>query len=276
LCSALLFGGMSVGLRIGLSRHPDAALATLATVVGALAVALVAAVAEAPSRGVHAGDAWPFLLAGILQPGIGQILVTLAIAAVGASRASVVFGMAPLISVTIALVLLSEPLEWALVVGAVLVVAGGIELARERERPQHLRAIGLLYALLVTVLFSARDNLVRWLSRTTDVPPGSAATATLLGGLVVVALILAPRVRDRRGALPFLGVGVLFGLSYVCLFEAYYRGRVTVVSPLVATESLFGVLLAVLLLRHTEVVGRRLVLGTLLVVAGEALIGAYR
>jgi uncharacterized membrane protein len=62
----------------------------------------------------------------------------------------------------------------------------------------------------------------------------------------------------------------------VSLFEAYYRGRVTVVSPLVATESLFGVLLTALLLRHTEVVGRRLAIGAVLVVAGGVLIGAYR
>jgi drug/metabolite transporter (DMT)-like permease len=51
---------------------------------------------------------------------------------------------------------------------------------------------------------------------------------------------------------------------------------VTVVSPLIATESLWGVLLAFLLLRHSEVVGRRLALGALLVVVGGALIGAYR
>jgi drug/metabolite transporter (DMT)-like permease len=88
LISAVLFGGMSVGLRLGLNRRPDAALATIATVVGATAVALVAAVAEAPSRGVHAGAAWVFLLAGLLQPGIGQLLVTLAIRDVGASRSS--------------------------------------------------------------------------------------------------------------------------------------------------------------------------------------------
>jgi drug/metabolite transporter (DMT)-like permease len=274
--SAALFGAMSVGLRLGLGRRPDPALATLATVVGAFVVALVVAAAEAPSRGVHAGGAWPFLLAGILQPGVGQLLVTLAIAEVGASRASVVFGTAPLVSVAIALVLLGEPLHWPLVVGAVLIVAGGVELARERGRPEHLRAIGLLYAFLVTILFSARDNLVRWLSTDTPVPPGSAAAATLVGGLAVVVLVLAPRVRSWRGAWPFLGVGVLFGLSYVSLFEAYYRGRVTVVSPLVATESLFGVLLTVLLLRHSEVVGRRLLLGAIGVVAGGALIGVYR
>jgi drug/metabolite transporter (DMT)-like permease len=276
LISAVLFGGMSVGLRLGLNRRPDAALATIATVVGATAVALVAAVAEAPSRGVHAGAAWVFLLAGLLQPGIGQLLVTLAIRDVGASRASIVFGVAPLISVTIALLLLDEPLRWPLVVGAVLIVAGGFELARERTRPQHLRAIGLLYAFLVTILFSARDNLVRWLSEDTVVPPGVAAAAALIGGLVVVALAVGPRVRKLEGVWPFLGVGILFGLSYVSLFEAYYRGRVTVVSPLVATESLWGVALAFVLIGRSELVGRRVVIGAALVVVGGALIGIFR
>ncbi len=277
--SAVLFGGMSVGLRIGLSRHPGVELATICTVVGALAVGLVAAVAEVPSRGVHATAAWPFLLAGLIQPGIGQLLVTLAIREAGASRASVVFGVGPLISVSIALVFLGEPVSVPLIVGAVLIVAGGVELARERGRPEHLRAIGLLYAFVVTVLFSVRDNLLRWLSRSTEVPPGVAAAAALLGGTVVIVAVLGPRLRGSQrlhDALPFLGVGVLFGLSYVSLFEAFYRGRVTVVSPLIATESLWGVGLSVLLIRHTELVGRRLVLGALLVVAGGVLIGAFR
>jgi drug/metabolite transporter (DMT)-like permease len=225
---------------------------------------------------VHAGAAWVFLLAGLLQPGMGQILVTLAIREAGASRASIVFGVAPLISVTIALLLLDEPLRWPLVVGAFLIVAGGVELARERTRPQHLRAIGLLYAFLVTILFSARDNLLRWLSEGTVVPPGTAAAAALIGGLVVVALALGPRIRKLEGVWPFLGVGVLFGLSYVSLFEAYYRGRVTVVSPLVATESLWGVALAFLVIGRSELVGRRVVIGAALVVVGGALIGVFR
>jgi drug/metabolite transporter (DMT)-like permease len=277
--SALLFGAMSVGLRIGLSRHPGVELATICTVLGALVVALVAAAAEVPSRGVHAGAAWPFLLAGVLQPGIGQLLVTLAIREAGASRASVVFGVAPLISVTIALLFLGEPVSVPLIVGAVLIVAGGVELARERGRPEHLRAIGLLYAFAVTVLFSVRDNLLRWLSRGTDVPPAVAAVAAVLGGTVVILAVLGPRLRGRQrlhDGLPFLGVGVLFGLSYVSLFEAFYRGRVTVVSPLVATESLWGVGLAYMLIRHTELVGRRLAIGAVLVVAGGALIGVFR
>ena len=279
LLSAVLFGAMSVGLRMGLARHPDAEVATLATIGGALAVALVAAAAEIPSRGVHAGGAWPFALAGLLQPGVGQLLVTLAIREAGASRASVAFGSAPLVSVVIALTLLHEPASVPLLLGAVLIVAGGVELARERDRPEHLRRIGLVFALGAMTLFAVRDNLLRWLSTGTATPPGVAATAALVGGAVVTAAIFGPRLRRRprlAELAPFLGVGVLFGLSYVCLFEAYYRGRVTVVSPLVATESLFGVALSLLLIRHSEQIGRRLVLGAALVVAGGALIGVFR
>jgi hypothetical protein len=51
---------------------------------------------------------------------------------------------------------------------------------------------------------------------------------------------------------------------------------VTVVAPLVAIESLVGVGLSALLLRESELVGRRLVVGALLIVAGGALIGAVR
>ena len=70
--------------------------------------------------------------------------------------------------------------------------------------------------------------------------------------------------------------GAMVGLSYVALFEAFYRGPVSVVAPIVGTESLWGVAFSALLLHKTESVGRRLVLGALLVVAGGALIAVYR
>jgi drug/metabolite transporter (DMT)-like permease len=276
--SAVLFGAMSVGLRLGLNRYPDAEVATIATVTGALAAALVAVAAEAPSRGLHAAAAWPFLLAGLMQPGVGQLLVTLAVQEAGASRASVVLGSAPLASVTMALIFLGEPVRWPLILGAVVIVGGGVELARDPGRPSHVRRRGYVFAFVATILFSGRDNLTRWLAGSTSVPPAVAAAAALAGGLLLIVVALGPRVRGRialRPTLPFLGVGVVFGLSYVSLFEAYYRGRVTVVSPIVATESLWGVALSILLLRHTELVGRRVLIGASLVVAGSVLIGVY-
>jgi uncharacterized membrane protein len=266
---------MSVALRMALERDPDVALASVATVGTALVVALVAAAAEAPVRGLHLGKAWPFVLLGLLSPGAAQILVTMAIRESGSSRVSMVFGIAPLVSVTIALLFLSEPARIPLVAGAVLVVAGGMELARERNRPEHLRRIGLLYALAGATLFAIRDNLVRHLAvGKIAVPPAVAAAAALVGGTVLIAVWARRRVGRRW--LPFAPAGLLFGASYVALFEAYYRGRVSVVAPLVAIESLVAVALSALLLRESELVGRRLLFGAALIVAGGALIGAFR
>jgi drug/metabolite transporter (DMT)-like permease len=47
------------------------------------------------------------------------------------------------------------------------------------------------------------------------------------------------------------------------------------VSPIVASESLWGVALSLVFIRHTELVGRRVVAGALLIVAGGVLIGVY-
>ena len=80
----------------------------------------------------------------------------------------------------------------------------------------------------------------------------------------------------RRGAVAFLPAALCYGASYVLLFEAFYRGRVSVVSPIVATESLWGVTLSWLVLQRSEHVGRKLFLGAALVVAGGVLIGIYR
>jgi uncharacterized membrane protein len=266
---------MSVALRIALDRDPDVALGTLATASTALVVALVAAAAEEPSRGLHLGAAWPFLLAGLLSPGAAQIFVTFAIRDAGSSRVSMVFGLAPLVSVTIALVFLGEPARVPLLIGVVLVVAGGVMLAAERDRPAHLNRIGLVYALAGATLFAIRDNLVRHFAvDRTAVPPAVAAAAALLGGTALIA-VWARQGINRRW-LRFVPAGLLFGGSYVALFEAYYRGRVTVVAPLVAIESLVGVALSALLLSKSELVGKKLLYCAALIVAGGALIGAFR
>jgi drug/metabolite transporter (DMT)-like permease len=273
IASAFLFGAMTVAIRVALNRGALAEGGALFTVLAALAVTLP----FAAFQGGELVGVWPFLLAGILGPGLSQLLFTLAVREAGPSRTSVVVGTAPLFSVAIALVFLDEPLEAGLIAGAVLIVSGGLLLVGERDRPEQVRLFGLGLALVATIVFATRDNLIRWLAVDTDVAPGVAATATLAAGAGVIALFaLGTRAPLRRVEMrAFLPAGVLFGLSYVCLFEAYYRGLVTVVSPLVATESLWGVALSALWLR-SERVGVRLVAGALLVVSGGILIGSLR
>ena len=274
--SAFLFGAMTVFVRIALRTGVAPEAGTLFTVLPALAVTAVAAAA---GGAWDLASAWPFLLAGLLAPGVSQILFTFAVRDAGASRTSVTVGTAPLFAVAIAFVFLDEPLVAGLVLGAALIVAGGFLLVNERERPELFRRLGLLFALGGTIAFATRDNLVRWLgTEATDVEPGLAAFATMLAGATLaagfVALTRAPL--TRRAAVAFVPAALCFGLSYVLLFEAFYRGLVSVVSPIVATESLWGVTLSWLFLRQSERVGPRLFAGAALVVAGGVLIGVYR
>jgi len=276
LCSAALFGGATVALRPALARGGDALAGALATVLTALGVALVAA-AIAGDGNVAA--VWPFALFGILAPGCSQILFTLAIRKAGPSRTSATVGMAPLFAVTFAVVLLHEPLVAGIVLGAVLIVGGGVLLASERGRPEHVRTAGLVLALAAALVFAFRDTLVRAVAVDSHVAPELAISATLVAGslTMLVAFVVSRRRRPQLSVWPaFIPAGLMFGLSYVSLYEAFFRGRLSVVAPLVATESLWGVGLSALFLRHVEGVGRRLALGACFVVAGGILIGISR
>lgn len=274
--SAFLFGAMVVLVRIPLRAGVAPEAATLLTNLPALGVTALYAAAGGD---LELDQAWPFLLAGLLAPGISQILFTFALRDAGASRASVMVGTAPLFSVAIALLFLDEPLVAGLAAGAALIVAGGVLLASEHARPEHVKRMGLVFALGATLAFATRDSLIRWLgTEATDVEPGLAAFATMLSGVAVTAgFALARGARpSRRAGLAMLPAALCYGVSYVLLFEAFYRGRVSVVSPIIATETLWGVTLSAIFLRRSEHVGARLVVGALLVVAGGVLIGVFR
>lgn len=278
-----LFGTLAVAVRSGLRRGGDPEVGAIVLAGVALLVSALLATPSAVVEGVRPGDLWPFLLAGALVPGASQILFILAVRDAGPSRAAILIGTAPLISVLIALTLLGEPFRPLLLVATALVVAGGGALARERARPEHFRALGAVLALTCAALFGVRDNIVRWAARGTHPPALVAATASLLAAsLVILAYLLVVRrdvLRVRlRTALPaFAPAGVSLGLAYDSLLEAFDRGRVSIVAPLNATQSLWAVVFSALVIgRHSEVISRRLVLAGLLVVAGSAIIGAVR
>jgi uncharacterized membrane protein len=269
---------MAASLGVAFQKDADADAGALVTALVALAVIGALCLVTAS----WGGAVWPFLLAGLIAPGGSHLLYIHAVKEVGASRAAVVVGAAPLVAVGIALTILGEPVELPLVLGAVLIVLGVVTLAGERDRPDHIRTIGLALAFGSTVFFATRDNFVRWLAEDTTVDPQLAATATLVSGsAVIAAYVVAVKgrraARDMRRALrPFALPGVLWGLSYATLFEAFYRGRVSVVSPLVATEALFGVLLAALIIGRSELIGRHVVTAAVLIVCGGVLIGVFR
>ena len=111
------------------------------------------------------------------------------------------------------------------------------------------------------MLFATRDNVVRWLTgesrrgaarRRSRVAPRRRAADRHVPPASPAAPLDEP---SGAPSCVFAPAGILAGLSYVCLYEAYDRGRVSVVSPLVATESLWGVALSALVIGRKELVG---------------------
>jgi drug/metabolite transporter (DMT)-like permease len=280
VASALFFGALAVTIRLALARGIDAEAAALVTTFIAGVICALLAFVTGDFRGVAWRDTWPFFVTGLFAPGISQILFTRSVGVIGPSRTAIAVGISPVLSAAIAVTILGEPLHVALVFGTLFVVAGGTLLVSERGGPAAILSLGIALSLGAAVLFSLRDNLVRWAARSSDVPGLVAGTASLVSATLVMLIVVAsrPKARDRirLAARPFVPSGVVYGISYACLYSAFDRGRVTIVAPLVATESLFAVVISIVLLRRSERIGPRLLLAAALVVGGGALISSFR
>ena len=68
----------------------------------------------------------------------------------------------------------------------------------------------------------------------------------------------------------------MLAIGQGALFEALDRARVTVVAPLAGTGVLWTVVLAAIFIGRSELIGRRLIVVALLVVAGGTLVGVTR
>jgi drug/metabolite transporter (DMT)-like permease len=278
--SALFLGALAVTIRLALVGGIDAEAAVLVTTVVAGVICALLALVTGDFWSVAWRDTWPFFITGLFAPGISQILFTRSVGVIGPSRTAIAVGISPVLSAAIAVTVLGEPLHLALALGTLFVVGGGTLLVSERGGPAAMLSWGIALSLAAALLFSVRDNLVRWAARSSDVPGFVAATASLVSATLVILIVVASRPnareRIRRAARPFVPSGLVFGISYACLYSAFDRGRVTIVAPLVATESLFAVLISMVVLRRSERIGWRLLLAAALVVGGGALISSFR
>jgi drug/metabolite transporter (DMT)-like permease len=282
ILAGALFGALAVTVRAGLRRRPDAETGALVVAAVGCVTALLVAAPVAAIDGGDLGGLWPFALVGAIVPGASQILFVRAVRDAGASRTAVFIGTAPILSAGIAIVFLDEPFRAALAVATVAIVLGGVLLAWERERPPGFRLVGVALALAAAGLFAVRDNVVRWVSADNGTQPLLAASVSLAAATLALLLYLivfgreplGPRVRASLAA--FVPAGVCLGLAYDALLVALDEGEVTVVAPLNATQSLWGVAFAAAFLGRLEAIGARVVLAAALVVAGGVLVGVTR
>lgn len=256
------------------------ASAFVITFVGLLVTIAVAVTIGVAPADVRIDELWPFLAIGVFVPGTARLLYVQAVRDAGPSRAAILVGTAPLISVLIAVAVLHEPIGVGLVAGTLLIVGGGIALVRERVRPAEFKVAGLLLAILVALLVAIRDNIARSVTSGVDLEPVVEIAAVLAAASAVsfVYLVIASRgvgaiIRTGRVFLPFLPMGVIAGFASLAVLEALDRGPVTVVAPLVATQALWVVVFSSILVGRGEAITRRVLVAALCVFTGGALVG---
>ncbi len=282
--AGLCLGALSVATRLALRQAPSILAGSFVMTFGAFCVvSLVALVSGVTSSDFDLEALWPFMVIGAVVPGTTQMLYVQAVRDAGASRTQVVMSTAPLVAAVLAVALLNESWSPVLIVGTLLIVCGGMALAWDKRRPVGFRAVGIAVAVGVAAITGGRDTATRWVLSETEVSAFVEAAAALLAASVMVLAWSAIRVRRppelaaiRAAAVPFGWVAVLMGASYAAFFEAFDRGEVTLVAPLVGTHALWSVALSVPFLGRSEAIGRRLAISALLVVAGAAIISIGR
>jgi drug/metabolite transporter (DMT)-like permease len=251
------------------------------TVGSAIVAALVLGVVSGQVFGdLDAGNLWRWAVIGAIAPGAVQIVFMVAIGAIGPARTMIVVGSSPMVAGVLAVAFLDERWTAPLLIGSLLVVAGGATLAWDRRGGAPPRwAIGLTCAVITAVGFASRDVVTREVASDSRTPVTVAAATILAAGWVITVGVTLVLRRNRswhlREAITGFGPsGLAVGIALPTLLAAFRRGQVTVVSPVSnAAQAVLVLVLSGMFVARTEL-DRRVVVALAVIVAGGTVIVA--
>lgn len=224
-----------------------------------------------------------FVLTGALGTGLGRLIGLIGLERLGASVYSAALSVRPVFATVLGVTVLGEPVTPVRVAGVGILVVGLLVIERARSHGGgerggwHRRDLVLPFVAAAT--YAASRTLRRAGLHVGDVDVFAAVATNELAGLFVLAAVLGGSsgtdvfTPPRESVASLVGSGCCIAIGMIAVFGALAApaGRVVVVDPLVATVPLFTVGFAAHFL-DTERITGRIVLGTLVVVAGAALV----
>ena len=274
LAAAAGLGAAMITTRLGLRYASPAAGAAIGVPSTALIFWCLAPFLF-DSSGFNLAAAGMFALVGLFFPAAVTLLTYTGNQRMGPTITSSISCTTPLFALSGAVLFLGEGLSAGNMLGTAAVVLGMLALswsgdARARNWP--------LWAIALPFAAAALRALAQVLTKAGLALWANPYTAGLIGYTVSAVVILAAtRLRgaraptDRRATPWFVATGMLNGGSVFLMYTALAKGKVALVSPIVATYPLFTLVLSLLLLRQ-ERVPPRVALGAVLTVAGVAVL----
>ncbi len=282
--SAIIFGIGTIFIRIGTQRVPAVVVTVISVGVSAL-LALVLAFSLNASEMTSLRDnslLW-LLLQGVLAYPLGRLLNYTAISMVGAARASPIFSISPVLAFGLAMLFLGERPTQLVILGTpvmafglALVVRAGIASSANLEGVVSNRA-GFLFAVGSALAFGGVAVVGRHIVSSIAPAFVTAACAMTFGFAMLTAMSHRRIIPGFRRSPPkYLWICVLAGLfqgaGALLLYASLSEAPATIVTPIYSSSPLLILLLSHVFLQRLEAVNLGLALGTILSVAGVALV----
>jgi drug/metabolite transporter, DME family len=276
LAAAICFSLAGVILRRALALINPLTTACVSVTVTAIITWLVAATTDDLSL-LLTPAVVPFLVAGFIAPGLSRLILFIGYSRIGVGRTVALMSITPLFAIVMAILFLDERPSLLLLLGASLIVGGGIVMSRRARHDVSWRRRHMIFPIVAALMFAMRDTVSRAALVHFPHPLIGAAAATMMA---VVAIWSFAGVQKGMGRLAFNGPGTRLallsglceGTAYILMWRALGRGHVSVVTPLVNATPLFTVVLVMIFLRGVERMTWRITLASAMAVAGVFLV----
>jgi drug/metabolite transporter (DMT)-like permease len=248
-------------------------------VVAGVQVALLSAILVFNPPEFNWNAVFYFVLAGFFAAILGRTFSYLGIDRLGVPISTSLTGTDPVFTLIIAVLFLGENVSTSTVIGSLMVVAG-IALMSNTGLDSKIKKSDLMIPL-ASALFYACSNALRKMGL--SILPESILGAVIGALTSLIAYPILLRLMGRTGefhldksGLPWLiGGGVATTIAWIGMFTSYQLGSVSVTAAIVGSNPLFGLILSALILRDTDKITSRVIIGSVLIVAAVLIITLF-
>ena len=224
-----------------------------------------------------------FALQGLLNFVFGRFLNMTSIGLAGASRATPIISVSPLFAATFAFIFLGERPTTVIILGTVLIISAIVLIvsqslsdANQRTSGGRTVLLGCLVAFGAAIGYGAGNVVSKEIVTNYATPLVTSSMSLMFGTLYLfpMAFRTLPEVKraPRREVGFITASGILQGLGVTSMMTALSKIPVVVAAPIGSLNPLIALILAYFLLKQMERITPRIIIGTVLAVAGVVLV----
>ncbi len=274
--AASLYAASSIFVRRGLDGSNPHAGVVFSTITNAVCMLVLFFVLVPISFLLNWKAVAVFAAAGVLAPGMARMLRYTSLEKMGVARTGPISATSPIISTSLAIILLGEHLTFPIIFGTALII-GGILIASKKDfdnnRQDMIYAFGA--AVLVGIALPIRKYGLSLLDSPILVGMVTASVALFIAIIMIGFTGNMSRISFNDKNMKFyFAAGLCTSAAFILNYTAVSFGNVSIVGPLLQTTAIFALIFSHLFIRHLEGLSREIWIGTFIVVIGAVLVGS--